>query len=427
MDSSLKREAYQFAATPAAFFTPNYQRTSAWHEHVPFGFWLIESLNPSVLVELGTYYGVSYFAFCQAIKQLQLTAKTFAVDTWRGDLHSGFYGNEIFSDVSSHNSEHYSLFSTLMRRSFDGAIEQFRDGEIDLLHIDGHYTYESVKHDFEAWLPRLSGRSVVLLHNTNIRERDFGVHRLHDELKSRYAHFEFTHGHGLAVIGTGPEPAPKLRQLFECQQVPARHLAVMNVFSRLGQACRDSFLARSNSEELETLREKLRSSVDQLQKRQADDMESLAEADATAMQLQQEISTLQQTFTDERVEFERRASERDHEIVILTKLIRDLEGDLSKARACYREADADGRKLVEILRYLTRRSVSFLPRSRSVEVTELLERSGIVDRDWYLNEYPDVGRAGVDPTHHYLQHGANEGRYPNPRIKYCPSSNLEAK
>jgi lipopolysaccharide biosynthesis protein len=37
------------------------------------------------------------------------------------------------------------------------------------------------------------------------------------------------------------------------------------------------------------------------------------------------------------------------------------------------------------------------------------------DRDWYLREYPDVGRAGIDPLDHYIQHGIQESRWKSGR------------
>lgn len=35
------------------------------------------------------------------------------------------------------------------------------------------------------------------------------------------------------------------------------------------------------------------------------------------------------------------------------------------------------------------------------------------DSQWYLNAYPDIRDAGVDPLEHFLDYGAKEGRNPN--------------
>ena len=37
----------------------------------------------------------------------------------------------------------------------------------------------------------------------------------------------------------------------------------------------------------------------------------------------------------------------------------------------------------------------------------------LFDPEWYLNRYPDVAKAGVDPLEHYLAYGATENRDPN--------------
>jgi len=47
---------------------------------------------------------------------------------------------------------------------------------------------------------------------------------------------------------------------------------------------------------------------------------------------------------------------------------------------------------------------------------EVLNQSGLFDQQWYLSKYPDVAAAGVDPTEHYLQIGATEGRNPSSKF-----------
>ena len=44
----------------------------------------------------------------------------------------------------------------------------------------------------------------------------------------------------------------------------------------------------------------------------------------------------------------------------------------------------------------------------------LLEQSPLFDRDWYVQKYPDVAAAGVDPAWHYFTSGWREGRDPGP-------------
>lgn len=186
-----------------------------WVGHIPFAFWLIKALRPKNLVELGTHSGNSYFAFCQALARFSPGARAYAVDTWQGDAHAGHYSDEIFQDVHLFNRTHFAQFSTLMRMTFDDARAYFPDGEIDLLHIDGLHSYDAVKHDFDNWKSALSPRGVVLFHDTNVRERDFGVWRLWKELSESYPSFEFGHSNGLGVLGVGADQAPLLRRLFE--------------------------------------------------------------------------------------------------------------------------------------------------------------------------------------------------------------------
>ncbi|MEQ9448576.1 MAG: hypothetical protein RLN70_06655, partial [Rhodospirillaceae bacterium] len=49
----------------SSFWMPQHAEVSAWADHAPFAFWLVETHKPTTVVELGTHGGYSYFAFCQ--------------------------------------------------------------------------------------------------------------------------------------------------------------------------------------------------------------------------------------------------------------------------------------------------------------------------------------------------------------------------
>ena len=218
---------------PIVLMTP--ERTvhpPSWLEHVPFAFWLIDVLRPRVFVELGTHAGNSYAAFAQAAQHLDLDAAGYAVDTWAGDPQAGFYSEAVYTEWKAYHDQRYSAFSSLVRTTFDDALSHFRDGTIDLLNLDGFHSRDAVRHDFETWLPKVSTRGVVLLHDINVRAHDFGAWEVWSDIRATYPSFEFLHGHGLGVAIVGTDIAPELDWLVRADE--ARTVAVRRFFARTG-------------------------------------------------------------------------------------------------------------------------------------------------------------------------------------------------
>jgi Methyltransferase domain len=193
---------------------PHHIDQSAWLEHTPFAAWLIPRFKPNLMVELGTHRAVSYMAFCQANAKLDVPGKYFAVDTWEGDEHAGIYSEAIFHGVEKLNDQ-YREFSTLLRCSFVEASSHFQEASIDLLHIDGLHTYEAVSEDFYTWLPKMSDRGIILFHDIEVKERNFGVWKLWNEVIQKFPHFAFSHGHGLGILAVGHKIPETLKELFD--------------------------------------------------------------------------------------------------------------------------------------------------------------------------------------------------------------------
>ena len=185
---------------------------SAWIGHAPFLKFLIREQKPKLFVELGVHNGFSYFVGCQSIKECELDTQAFAVDHWIGDHQAGFFNDSVFESVVNLNSR-YSSFSKLLKMSFEEALENFGDSTVDLLHIDGFHSYESVKEDFDSWLPKMDKNGIVLLHDIHVRRTSFGVYRFWQEVKLKYTTIEFVGSHGLGVVFLGTVPAGKLSEL----------------------------------------------------------------------------------------------------------------------------------------------------------------------------------------------------------------------
>ena len=213
-------------------FPDRLHKKSSWTEHVPFALALTEMLRPRILVELGTQHGVSYCAFCQAVAELKLPARCYAVDTWLGDAHAHYYKESVYLDLHKYHRR-YESFSALLRMTFDQALPHIPDASVDLLHIDGLHTYDAVKTDFETWRRKLSDRAVVLFHDTAETQRDFGVHRLWAELSPSFPSFNFEHGHGLGILAVGPQTQPAILD-FLCT-ANAKPAATRALFASLGR------------------------------------------------------------------------------------------------------------------------------------------------------------------------------------------------
>ena len=194
---------------PVSLREPKRLTQSAWAENVPFGMLLVELLAPKLLIELGTKRGVSYCCFCQAVVELGLPTRCYAVDLWPDDGAEGSY-EDFYEELKTYHDTLYGRFSELLKMSFDDALPRYDHGSIDLLHIDGLHSYDAARHDFDTWLPKLSSRGVVLLHDTVVRSEGFGVWRLLEELQQLYPTFNLELGSGLGVVAVVDDAGPLL-------------------------------------------------------------------------------------------------------------------------------------------------------------------------------------------------------------------------
>jgi len=189
-----------FRGCASALWEIEVVRSSSWNGHIPFMFLAFQLMRPRRYVELGCHDGGSLFAACQATERLDSNTECVAIDTWTGDAHSGFYGPEVLDNLRQDLSAAGFGDAVLEQALFDDAVADFDDGSIDLLLIDGLHTYEAVKRDLETWLPKVVDGGLIMLHDTRVHERDFGVWKLWQELQVDHTTWEFSHAHGLGLV-----------------------------------------------------------------------------------------------------------------------------------------------------------------------------------------------------------------------------------
>lgn len=386
MEHSLNQAGRDYARPATLMLPERIMSPTPWVGHIPFAFWIIDVMRPRRFVELGTHSGNSFCAFLQAAAAVSATGEYFAVDHWQGDEHAGHYENRIYEDLKRYTETRYGRSSAVLRMTFDQALEHFADGSIDLLHIDGLHTYEAVRHDYDGWLPKMTNRGIVLLHDTAVQERDFGVHRLFAELAERYPAFEFTHSYGLGVVqtGTAVQPAP-LAMLLRGE--PDSHgIEPRRYFERLGDSLVDQYYLELLSEQVSG-KEKLEEELAAILRRRQELESALASQRPLRPMLESHRSQMSSTWLGG----------------LQFSLVRMILGTGLFDPTAYRGnaglPEMDDVSLVQ--HYLETGEIAGLAPSRHF------------DPQFYREKYPDVTSQGMNLLLHYITYGRMEGRLPN--------------
>ena len=139
---------------PASYWQPSHIVTSAWLEHAPFAFWLVDRAAPASIVELGTHHGFSFFVFAEAITRSGcVSTRSVRARHLGGRRPRRLLRRRGVRLESSRIAEReYPDRTHLLRGYFSESRPRIADGSVDLLHIDGRHGYEDVNEDFEQWV-----------------------------------------------------------------------------------------------------------------------------------------------------------------------------------------------------------------------------------------------------------------------------------
>ena len=315
-------------------YNPGLLRYLPWAGHRAFAYDYVRNERPSCIVELGSYYGCSAFAFLQAMKDGGIAGSFYAVDTWEGD---SFTKNDYREDICGQYKEiQDKCFSDwdfsfekdssdkelqkgdtvsdkgahMLRMTFDEAVRLFEDDSIDLLHIDGSHLYEDVKHDFLTWKNKVKKDGVIFFHDISDEEvfgEVMGSHVFWKELVSQYPlTLEFPFSLGLGVLCFDEEKYQRLRENISIDhyQMLANHADDQN-----REVIRENFF---KIRDLTEYRDSLIGQVDLLNMEIARYGETVRGKEDYIAELQQDIANLNAAL-----------GEKD-------KYIGELQGDLKK-------------------------------------------------------------------------------------------------
>lgn len=169
------------------------------------------------------------------------------------------------------------------------------------------------------------------------------------------------------------------------------------------------------NQEIVVLKQNLHQAEDSVHER----FSETAELSKRVLALEQEIATQRAAARKEREKLESRIAsanrtvdDRDAkmgalelELDVQSKVVAEYRAELEKIRS--------GRywKLTTAVRGIGK---GRLPPAIVTEPSDadLLRKSALFDKDWYLRRYPDVRANGMDPIKHFLRYGAKEDRDP---------------
>lgn len=116
-----------------------------------------------IFVEVGVYYGQSLsYAIVEAInagKKIDFVA----VDSFTFSTPEGWAMIDKFYDCMAPLD---GYFRTIQGNSAESA-RHFADGSVDFVFIDADHTYEAVKLDLAAWLPKVKPGGIIAGHDYN--------------------------------------------------------------------------------------------------------------------------------------------------------------------------------------------------------------------------------------------------------------------
>jgi FMN phosphatase YigB (HAD superfamily) len=342
------------------------------HRH--FVYDLVRWGSPGTIVEAGTVSGSFLFACCQAVHDAGAHASLHAVDAGES---CGPSDDDTLAVIESTRMRFFpQLDVQLHAEALRTAREELADESVDLLQIGGYQSYEVAKDEYERWLGKLAPDGVVLFRDVAPWQRSASS-QLWRDLSAERPSLTFVHSSGLGILF--PKDAERFAYLSGDE------------FTRW-----KSYYAARDA------------------------------AFFSDVQLRDQGATIQ--ARDSRIgELEREAAGLRDEVDAVRKQLGAERAATGEPAPAQLQPDATTPAPAPVRRGLLRRLLRLLRRGAraanrhlgtNIKIgsgTDLDARiASVFDPEHYVDRYPDIALAGVDPLDHYLRRGWMEGRDPSP-------------
>lgn len=388
---------------------------------------IIRKIKPKKILEVGVAAGGSSVVILNAIKDLP-EAKLYSIDYnekyYRNNsLNTGFLVSEIMPQLKSK----WKLFTGGVSAKF---IEEIGRG-IDLCLLDTVHSMPGEILDILMILPFMKKNGVIIIHDTNYHYYNpmgisCGV--LFSILKGKK--IQPTSGEGWAhdkpfanigAVQLDDTSFENVDDIFfglslNWKYIPteediniSRNLFKkyyskenMDKFERIYYFNKNNLLLeKSKTKQLEETLKKTREEVEQKQMK-------LEEYESYVNQLEK-VKKMQDLLKYKEKTTEKQVNDLNNKISDLTAIIYELKYlNHSKKSLSSRFPS------IHIL--LKSKNQNFKDKLINIKGYRAIKKNNLLDIGYYLKNNPDVRLSGMDPILHYVYHGYNEGRKPNPNF-----------
>lgn len=155
-----------------------------------YDFFVEQSNNDSIIVEIGSFFGKSTNYLLEKVKKSKKSINVVAIDTFQGSENEQYH----LDIVSQYDGDIYQPFTenvdierlTILKEKSGDACKYFGNGTIDFLMIDGDHSYDGVSNDISNYFYKvkpggyISGDDYNVFDSTTKAVNDYflGCHNL---------------------------------------------------------------------------------------------------------------------------------------------------------------------------------------------------------------------------------------------------------